>query len=152
MEEEALTKEKLIEILARDEEEEERIHLNDFNLLIRALAQNVEVTIIKLACQAIDKVTIKNFLAISSYFFLNFNYKNNSFFYILFIFLFFFFLKLKKSCSKNSSWVKPSCTALSNLLANSSDRSVKVSCAQALNRICKLSNLENSSLSTVISH
>ena len=96
MEEEALTKEKLIEILARDEEEEERIHLNDFNLLIRALAQNVELTIIKLACQAIDKVTIKNFLAISSYFFLNFNYKNNSFFFnILFIFLF-FLLEIKK--------------------------------------------------------
>jgi hypothetical protein len=52
------TKEQFIDILARDEEESDETHANDYNTVMAALIITTEPTVAKLACQAIDKVHI----------------------------------------------------------------------------------------------
>jgi hypothetical protein len=54
----ALSKERFIDILARDEDEPDEIHTNDYNFILSALVITTEPTLAKLACQAIDKVSI----------------------------------------------------------------------------------------------
>jgi hypothetical protein len=50
------TKEQFIDILARDEDESDEVHANDYSYVMAALAITTEPTLAKLACQAIDKV------------------------------------------------------------------------------------------------
>ena len=62
-----LTKEQFIEILARDEDESDDIHANDYNFILSALVITTEPTLAKLACQAIDKVHIYSSSSSSSF-------------------------------------------------------------------------------------
>jgi hypothetical protein len=56
------SKERFIEILARDEDEPEAVHANDYSYILSALVITTEPTYAKLACQAIDKVRVTTHL------------------------------------------------------------------------------------------